>query len=247
MRNLLFLILLVFVVSCNSSSEKNPADRIVSEAIEKAGGEKYEKAEIDFVFRKKHYSSSRNNGVYEFSRIMKDSLGEEVKDVLNNEGVKRFRDGVEVELNDSIAGVIGESVNSVHYFVQLPYGLDGEAVNRKIVGEDTINDQSYYEIEVTFDAEGGGEDHEDVYLYWIQKEDYTIDFMAYRFFVNDGGIRFRVATNPRVINGIRFVDYENYKTKDLSTPLEQLDELYMEGKLTKVSEIENEVLKVQIN
>lgn len=238
-------LLLVFITSCQSDSGELTADKIIEKAIEKAGGERYQNAEMDFIFRKKLYSSKRKGGIYELTRVTTDSLGE-VRDVLNNEGLKRYREGQEVALVDSVATAFGESVNSVHYFVQLPFGLDGEAVNKELIGIDSINDKAYYEIKVTFQQEGGGADHEDIYMYWIEKEDFTVDYLAYRFFVNEGGIRFRVAVNPRVVNGIRFVDYENYKTEELDTQLENLDELYLAGELEKVSQIENEILKVEL-
>lgn len=247
MKQLLFALPFVFFISCNEKIPSTRAEAIMEKAIEVAGGEKYDDASIEFVFRKNYYTSHRKDGIFEFTRTRKDSLGREVKDILNNEKVRRLVNGKEVQLSDSLASVIGESVNSVHYFVQLPYGLDGDAVAKELVGEDEINGEMYYEMKVTFEEEGGGVDHEDVYMYWIDKEDYTIDYMAYRFFVNDGGIRFRVAVNPRVLKGIRFVDYENYKTDDLSTPLQLLDDLYLEGKLTKVSHIENDLKKVEID
>lgn len=245
MNNKMFILIFSFLFLSCQDEQENPADAIVDKAIEVAGGEKYENANIEFIFREGRFTSQRKDGIYEFTRLQEDSLGV-VKDVLDNEGLERFREGKKVKLSDSLASSIAESVNSVHYFVQLPFGLAGDAVQKKLLGEDTINGKEYYEIEVTFRQEGGGKDHEDIYVYWIQKGDFTVDFLAYRFFVNEGGIRFRKAVNPRVINGIRFVDYENYKTEDLSTPLQKLDELYEEGKLTKVSQIENEILKVEI-
>ena len=240
---LLFLSLLLF--SCKEEKDLSEADKIIAEAIERAGGEKYDQAEIEFKFRDKVYSSSRKDGEFEFTRTFSDSLGE-VKDVLNNRGFGRQREGQEVKLSDSLSGLYSESVNSVHYFVQLPYGLQDEAVKASLVGEDSIRGKSYYEIEVTFAQEGGGKDHEDVYMYWIEKEDFTVDYLAYRFFVNEGGIRFRVAENPRLVEGIRFVDYVNYKTNDLSTPLQKLDDLYVKDELIKVSDIRNEILKVEL-
>ncbi|MFD2516288.1 DUF6503 family protein [Salinimicrobium flavum] len=245
MKKLSLLLLFILMISCQSNEEELTADRIIDKAIAEAGGEKYNRSIIEFDFRKNHYTSKREDGLFVFTRTMKDSLGK-FKDVLTNDGFTRHREGREVELSDSLATVYSESVNSVHYFVQLPYGLDGPAVNKELLGEDEIDGKHYYEIRVTFNQEGGGTDHEDVYMYWIEKEKFTIDYMAYRFYVNDGGIRFRVATNPRVIEGLRFVDYDNYKTDDLDTPLENLDELYEAGKLTKVSEIKNENIKVKL-
>lgn len=240
------LIVLAIIFSCDKDFSGSKADKIISKAIENAGGENYEDAKIEFVFREKLYTSSRKDGLFEFTRTYDDTILGVTKDVLTNDGLKRYVVGEEVKLTDSLATAIAESVNSVHYFVQLPFGLEGEAVKKELIGVDEIHEKDYYEIQVTFEEEGGGNDHEDIYMYWIEKNDFTIDYMAYRFFVNDGGIRFRVATNPRVINGIRFVDYENYKTNDLATPLEQLDELYDAGALEKVSEIKNEILKVEI-
>ena len=63
---------------------------------------------------------------------------------------------------------------------------------------------------MTFDEEDGGEDFDDIYIYWIDKETFKPDYLAYQFSVNKGGIRFREAFNERIINGIRFVDYKNY-------------------------------------
>lgn len=238
-------LLLTALISCQEEDRALTADKIIDKAIENAGGEKYERASIDFVFRKAHYTSSRKDGLYTFTRTRKDSLGV-VKDILNNEGVQRYRNDREVEIPDSLVTTIGEGVNSVHYFVQLPYGLNDPAVQKELVGEDEIKGEPYYEIKVSFEEEGGGSDHEDVYMYWIHKDDFTIDYLAYRFYVNDGGIRFREAYNPRRIEGIRFVDYENYKTNDLSTPLERLDDLFETGELIRVSTIENEIKKVEL-
>lgn len=246
MKKIALFFLMVSFFACKNEEKPLTADEIIDKAIEESGGERYNRAEIEFVFRKNTYTSKRNDGVFEFTRTLKDSLGK-FKDVLNNDGLKRYREGREVTLLDSLSGLYAESVNSVHYFVQLPFGLDGPAVQKELVGEDSIAGKPYYEIRVTFKQEGGGTDHEDTYMYWVSKENFTVDYLAYRFYVNDGGIRFRVAVDPRTKNGIRFVDYINYKTDDLSTPLEELDELYEAGKLKKVSEIKNEILKVEIN
>lgn len=247
MNKYLFFLLTLVLASCNSSEEKSEAQQIIDKAIENAGGEKYAKAEIEFTFRKNKYTSKRENGKFEYTRNITDSTGTTYYDVLNNEGFMRYQQDEKVQISDSLAGVYSESVNAVHYFVQLPYGLNDPAVLKELVGEDTINNKAYHEIRVTFKEEGGGKDHEDEYMYWIEKENLTVDYLAYRFFVNDGGIRFRKAVNPRVVEGIRFVDYENYKTDDLSVQLEELDDMFQKGQLTKVSDIENEILNVRID
>ena len=52
------------------------------------------------------------------------------------------------------------------------------------------------------------------------------------------GLRFREAFNERYVNGLRFVDYNNYKPKSLDIPLTQLDELFQNEQLTLLSKIE---------
>lgn len=246
MKKLFFLLFLFTLISCNNEPSGSEADKIISKAIEKAGGDKYDNALIEFQFRENFYTSKRDNGFYEFTRTITDSTNTTYYDVLNNEGFVRYHGDEQVVISDSLSGLYAESVNAVHYFVQLPFGLNDDAVITELVGQDTINDQEYHEIKVTFKQEGGGVDHEDIYMYWVNKEKYTIDYLAYRFFVNDGGIRFRKAINPRTIEGIRFVDYENYKTEDVSTPLQELDDLFQKGELIKVSQIEKDIRKVEI-
>ena len=122
-------------------------------------------------------------------------------------------------LKDSIANVYANSVNSVHYFANLPYGLNDPAVNKEFLGEVAIKDKEYYKIKVTFDQKGGGKDYEDIYLYWFNKETFKPDYLAYKFYVDGGGIRFRVAYNERYLGGIRFVDYENYEASREETSI----------------------------
>lgn len=232
------------MVSCDQ--KKSSAEKIIEKTIEKAGGEKYKNAEITFEFRDTQYKSTRKNGEFRLERFITDSTGTTYHDVLNNEGFTRFSKKEEVKVNDSMKTLYSNSVNAVHYFVQLPFGLNDDAVKKKLLGKDSIGDSEYYEIKVSFEASEEVTDPEDVYVYWINTEKYTVDYFAYSFKEDGGGIRFRQAINPRIINGIRFVDYENYKTEKLETPLEQMDELFEAGELELFSVIENEDIEVQL-
>ena len=169
-----------------------------------------------------------------------------IQDIISNEGLKRYINEIETIVNDSMVTSISDGVNSVHYFAQLPFGLNNQAVQKKLLGEDSINNNNYYEIEVTFKEEGGGTDFDDVFVYWIHKQDFTVDYLAYRYAVNGGGIRFREAYNARVINGIRFVDYNNYKPESKEIMLSDLDRLFIKGKLKLVSKIETENITVSL-
>ncbi|GAB1444872.1 MAG: hypothetical protein KF860_15410 [Cyclobacteriaceae bacterium] len=237
--SLLFITLLsVSLSSCDS--KLNDPQKIVDKALETAGGKKYDNLNAEFDFRDKHYIAKRNGGAFSYERVFDDSLGT-IHDFVTNDGFKREINGVVVVVPDTMAAKYTSSTNSVNYFALLPYGLNDAAVNKKYLGETTINSKSYYKIQVTFNANGGGEDFEDTYLYWINQENFTVDYLAYSFAENDEtSFRFRVAYNPRVVNGIRFQDYINYKPKNNSFSIDQAEELFKQGELVELSRIDTE-------
>ncbi|MFT4697181.1 MAG: hypothetical protein ACI9SJ_000297 [Flavobacteriaceae bacterium] len=243
MKYFFFLLILTLSFSCKQEKKVESAQNIIDMAINKACNEYCENAIIDFTFRDRCYVSTRKEAYYKFERITNDSTGV-TRDILSNKGFQRFKNDTLLTVVDSMAVKYGNSVNSVHYFAQLPYGLNDAAVIKEMLGESTINNEPYYEIGVHFKKEGGGTDYDDTFVYWIHKENYTVDYLAYQYSVNGGGIRFREAYNVRIIEGIRFVDYNNYKPESLETPLTNLDELFQKGKLKLLSKIENESIGV---
>lgn len=246
----LFCSILLFL-SCVENKEvkthnqKLTAQTIIDKAINLSCQGNCDQATIEFKFRDRIYKSKRNNGDYLLERFKTDSL-DVVHDMLSNSDLKRFINDSLVTVPDSLIVNISDGVNSVHYFAQLPYGLNSTAVHKKLLGEDNINGKNYYEIEVTFSEKGGGTDFDDRFVYWIHKENFTVDFLAYRYATNGGGMRFREAYNERTIEGIRFVDYNNYKPESLEHKLEDLDNLFENGKLKLLSKIETEDVKVDV-
>jgi len=244
MKYMYFLLLVFFFTSCSEEKKQLTANEIIDKAIQNAGGDRYENAEIDFVFRKNEYKSIRQGGKFQLERFSKDSTGNKIRDILNNDGLQRLVNDSVTKLQDSLILPVGNSINSVHYFVHLPFGLNDPAANKELIGKDSIAGREYYEVKVKFAEEGGGTDHEDEYLYWIDTQNFEVDYLAYNFEVNGGGMRFRKAFNHRIIEGIRFVDYENYKYEKLSTPLHKLDSLYEKRELELLSLIETRDVKV---
>lgn len=246
MKHILSLLIIILTVTIAKGQQS--AQEIVDKAIKVSGGELYDQAIISFKFRNKEYISRRDNGLYSLERIDRTTKSDnEIKDIVTNQRLVRTLNNCIVNVPDSLVTKISDGVNSVHYFANLPYGLNDNAVIKEKVGEENIKGKDYYLIKVTFKKEGGGTDFEDEFLYWINKKEYTVDYLAYKYAVNDGGIRFREAYNPRVVNGLRFVDYNNYKESDLKTPLRSLGKLFKTGKLTKVSVIELKEINVYIN
>ncbi|MCX7552168.1 DUF6503 family protein [Xanthomarina sp. F2636L] len=234
----LFLLLSVFLSCKNQDSSALNAIEIINNSIEASGGNKFDVSTITFDFRDKHYKAKRNQGDFQLERHFKDSIFN-VKDVLDNNGFNRYVENESLEIPDSMVVKYAASVNSVHYFSVLPYGLNDPAVVKTFLGEEIIKGKNHYKIQVTFNKDGGGEDYEDVFVYWISTETFKVSYLAYSYKeIDDLGFRFREAYNERFVNGIRFVDYNNFKPKTTKVKVDDLGKLFEENQLVLLSKIE---------
>lgn len=241
MRTVIYLLLAFSLLS--SCETKSEAQKIVDQSIAAHGGELFEKAKISFDFRERSYEIFKSPTRFEYVREYSDSTGL-IKDVLNNEGFNRTVNGQSVELPEDRVRAFSNSVNSVAYFAFLPYGLNDAAVYKKYLGETNIDGKDYYLLKVTFSEDGGGEDHDDEFLYWFNQENYLIDYVAYSYHTDGGGVRFRKAIHQHEVEGLVLLDYENYKPADKNTPVEEMEALYKAGQLELLSEILLENVKV---
>jgi len=247
---LLSFTFLFTLFSC--SSEKSPsqelssipkqttfskADILVQNAIENAGGELYQSSLVSFTFRGRQYRSTRKGGTYQYERIFSDSSGNKIKDVLTNDRFKRSIEGKVTALTDKKKKAYSNSVNSVIYFALLPYFLNDAAVNLEYLGKSSIKDQAYDKIKVTFDQEGGREEFTDVFVYWLEENTGYIGYIAYNYSEEDIGARFRQAFNQRMINGMRFADYHNFKPSNNSLEVTTFDSLFEDSQMELLSEI----------
>jgi hypothetical protein len=249
-------ILATLLLSCNKKRDTNEAgikndttatgkqlskaDSIVDRTIEAHGGKLYDNADYSFVFRGTKYRFQNNETTYAYSsEIQKgDSL---IKNVMTPDKFERSINSNLQALNKEKTSQYSEALNSVIYFAMLPYKLQDASVNRKFIEETTIKDKQYDVVGVTFGQDGGGRDFDDEFHYWINKQTHKIDYIAYNYRTNNGGVRFRTAFNTRVIDGITFQDYINYEAP-LETPLKDLPILYEQGKLKEVSQILTETI-----
>lgn len=238
------LIAIILFGSCKEQEKPLTAQEIVDKSIEASGGQLHETNDITFRFRDKIYTASGNSNARILKRIFThDSL--QITDVKEPKRFQRFVGDSLITVSDSLANVYANAINSVHYFANLPYGLNDAAVLKKLLGITAIGSSEYYKVEVRFTAEGGGEDHEDVYVYWFNTKTFTPDYLAYSFEINGGGQRFRKAINQRTRNGIRFVDYENYKSTNLEVPIQEIDSLYQASALQLLSVVALENIEVR--
>ncbi|WP_323757851.1 DUF6503 family protein [Roseivirga sp.] len=246
------LLLSAFAMACSSPQKtekaepKSKVQEIVDEAIAFHGMGGLNNAEFSLTFRDIDYTYNNSSGLFEYTRTQVDSVGQTVFDVMNNSGLVRLTDGDTTDISEEDRAAYTRSVNSVIYFFRLPFGLNDAAVNKTYVGEKEIKGKTYYEVKVTFAQEGGGEDFDDVFLYWFDKEDYSMDYLAYLYHTDGGGMRFREAINPRRVNGILIQDYLNLKPEDERMDIMNIADLHHAGELEVLSEIINEDVKFSL-
>ena len=236
LKNFIIIQLLLFF-SCQDQQSLT-AENLIAKSVEAYGFDKIKLA-LEFDFRDYHYELIRKPSFYSYSRETQKE-GKRIKDVMNSEKkLQRYVNDSLISLSDSITNVYSNSLNSVLYFFQLPKLLQDTAVIAGIEDPTQIKGILYWTLKITFNQEGGGEDFQDEYRYWINKRTFLIDYLAYNYIRDDGGTRFRKAINQRKIESFIFQDYENYTSEQKYISLDKLPILYMEGKLKQVSMIEN--------
>ena len=86
----------------------------------------------------------------------------------------------------------------------------------------------FHNVEVTFTEEDGGPDFRDRFVYWVDIDTGTIEYLAYYYLTNETGSRFRRLVNPRTVGGFRAVDHLNYALDPdtIGTAVDLFDELF---------------------
>ena len=241
-----FGVLLLFIWSCEnkaSSSQKKTSthkgQEVIDQAIIAHGQHLFENATLSFLFRDKQYSARRSDAEYIYTRSFKNGSALIEDMLINSTDFSRKKNGVSIEIEKEWAEKYSRSINSVLYFFQLPYLLNDLAVKKIDQGMKQIKGENYYQIKVSFQIENGGEDFEDEYLYWIDVNTFEIDYLAYNYITDGGGVRFRSAINKRRVNGLLVQDYINYAPLNKKIPLSSLITEFEKGALIERSRIIN--------
>ncbi|MEL6615870.1 MAG: DUF6503 family protein [Bacteroidota bacterium] len=216
---------------------------LVRAAQEAHGSDALDGVPFRFTFRGDAFTAERSARGFRYVRTTTDDQGRTVVDVLDNDGLSRTIDGETAPLPEDEVGRLTTAVNSVVYFATLPAPLSDPAVQARVLPLDTLDGTTYDRLEITFAQEGGGNDWEDRYLYWIHPERRTLDFIAYTYALapdasgeNDTGHRFRRVIGTADAGGFRVQDYENLTADSLGT-LEDYASAYASGRTRAVSEV----------
>lgn len=226
-----FFSILILAVGC---SRNDDAEEIVNNAIAAHGGDHYENLQVSFDFRGKLIKINQQKDNYEYSRRFTDSSLQSIEDIVNNQGFQRKINGQVVVLADSMAMRYKEAVNSIAYFMLLPYKLSEPAVQVEYLGQIIIDEKLYNKVKVSFRQEGGGSDFGDVFCYWFNADTKMLDYLAY----SNGGPRFRKATKRTTVKGVIFQDYDNYVVSDSNLATFSYDSAFIKQQVKLLSKIE---------
>jgi hypothetical protein len=234
--------IIIFVLTISSCTQKPDAQKIINKSIVFYGMDKLDQKTISFDFREKHFEVQFNGGNYLYeSTFSTDSLGP-IKDRLSNKGFVREIKGLITKQPEKDSLKHAESINSVFYFAFLPLKLNDQAVKKKLLKAVDIKGKTYQLVEVSFAIENGGSHYDDVFYYWFDSDDASLDYLAY----SAGGNRFRAVQNTTNSTGLTLQNYINYKAKDgEQTLLINYPQLFEKNELEKLSEIVLENLAVK--
>lgn len=242
-------VLLLASSGCHSPEPTPPAAAVIDSARAAHGASVLQNAVVTFNFRDDTYRLRQQDGDVHYRRSYTDSLGRAVTDGITTQGVYRVAEGDTVSLTDAERDDVHTTVNSVTYFALLPEPLGDPAVQPTYSGRDTIDGVPYHRVRVTFQQEEGGDDWQDIFLYWFRADTYAMDYLAYAYGQGEGedpGTRFREAYNVRRIEGVRMADYYNYTADTLSAEeMSQYPDLLAREALRLVSQIELDSIKVR--
>ncbi len=227
--------LMLIAISCTDKRKGDEkAFQIVEKCIEEHGGKNYRDMNVSFDFRQFRVHLIQKGGTFVYERTTKDSLNNEIHDILTNDSFTREVNGKKQDLSQKDTDKYKEGLNANAYFALLPYKLSEPAVILKYLGECTIANKKYDKIEASFEASGGGKDHHDTFCYWIDQAGHTMDYLSY----SSGGPRFRKAIKRERVDGVVFQDYENYEVPDSTLATFNYDKAFTSGNVKLLSKIQ---------
>jgi len=180
----------IMLLTCKTESEKTKAiasneieehlvkptkaESLLAETIKAHGGDLYTTAHYSFTFRGDIFEFKNDNNNYHYKKTSKKGNNITI-DILNNGSHSRTVNKQTATLSQKKINSVTSAINSVIYFATLPSKLNDSAVNKTYIGETSIKGKNYYILGITFNKENGGEDHDDAFHYWINKNTKKID------------------------------------------------------------------------
>lgn len=221
------------------------ADAVISAAVRAHGLESADPLEIAFTFRGTPYRLALHGRTSRYERTVTADGGGVRVDELVGGAFRSLVSGTTVSLTPEEQGARRRSLNSVAYFALLPRPLQDDAVISRWRGTTMLRGTEYDTVDVTFRAEGGGDDHDDQFRYWFDPTTHRIAYLAYSFSRGEGGVRLRAATRAHEQGGVVLLDWDNYGRDGQSLTIDEAVAAFESDTLPKVSSIVLEDVRVE--
>ncbi len=130
------------------------------------------------------------------------------------------------------------------YFCFLPFRLNDPGVFKHDLGLVDWDGRRLHKVKVTFQA-GSSTDAGDQYMYWFDHETARLEYFAYSYDDNGGGIRFRRAVRHRRVGGLLFFDQENLGVDGSGLSVDAIDAAYVRAAMRQVSTVRLEGIEVR--
>ncbi len=129
------------------------------------------------------------------------------------------------------------------YFCFLPFRLNDLSVMKQDLGPVDWDGRRLHKVKVTFQT-GTSTDAGDQYMYWFDPETARLEYFAYSYDDNGGGLRFRRAVRHRRIGGLLFFDQENLGADGPGLSVDAIDAAYVRDSMRHVSTVRLEKIQV---
>ena len=190
---------------------------IVDRAIERHGGELFERSRIRLTVTSRSGSfdvDSTSDGE-RFEHVIRttDLRGAATEHRRDNEALQIMEDGRPMAMDEAERRRAESYVNQRMYFLLLPYKLNDPGAYKEDQGLEQWGERQLHRVRVTFEPDSS-DGADSAYVYWFDPETARLEQFAYDY-SNGTGLRFRTLDNYREVGGLLFYDADNY---GLNTP-----------------------------
>ena len=242
-RLFIFIALLASVTGCGAGGSENSLSLpptmppIVAKAIEFHGGTLYEGSSMIMTITSLSGSfqieATRQGGQFDHAVIGMTRDGIERRVRVTNDTVQEWRDGEEMELDETATTRARAFVDARVFFPLLPYTLNGGDVQYDDLGVKSWEGRDLHKVRVSF-TPGTSNDSDDGYMFWFDPETGQMEQFGYDF---DGGLRFRKGIEVQRVGGVLFSTQENFAIDGGRVPVDTLSPEYVAENMSLLSTV----------
>ncbi len=242
----LVVLSLTAVLAASVDAETSRHLDIVDRAIAYHGGDAYQtsRTELDLCSKSGcfHLVAEVDGGRFDY-RVSRETAESAIEVRSTNDTLEVVRDGANVDVEAAKAQSYRDWAMARVYFCFLPFRLNDPSVIQQDLGLVDWDGRKLHKVKVTFEADSST-DASDEFMYWFDPDTARLEFFAYSYDNNGGGLRFRRAVHHRRIGGILFFDQENLGTEDADISVDDLDAAVVRDRLRHISTVRLEAIKV---